>query len=259
MVNNKLIIQKSTPLYGLWDSDLTLSDFKIMDMYLSKINSHDVESREVIFTKKELEKLLGIKKINVKDLDERLERLMGLVEIPDILMADGTAEKIKINLFEVARIRYNPVTKEVEDIYMICTPTAIKYIFNVENIGYFRYALQSVTRLNSRYAYILFMYLERMSFRKEWSVSVEEIKKIMNCDRTSNYKNFKRFNDKVLKKCTKEINDKTELEFEYTPIRKGRTVTDIEFTIKNNHMEIIDDPKGLPNKPDDNAPMPEKE
>ena len=46
---DKLIIQKSKPLFALWQSELTLAEFKILDTYLGRINSHDDEHRTVKF------------------------------------------------------------------------------------------------------------------------------------------------------------------------------------------------------------------
>ena len=81
---NKLIVQKSKPLFALWKSELTLAEFKILDTYLARIDSHDPERRQVIFGKGELEEKLGVKKIDAKILEERLRHLMGnVVKIPD--------------------------------------------------------------------------------------------------------------------------------------------------------------------------------
>ena len=54
-------VQKSKPLFSLWKSDLTLAEFKILDTYLSRINSHNPEQRDVIFEKGELEKLRSLR------------------------------------------------------------------------------------------------------------------------------------------------------------------------------------------------------
>ena len=37
---DKLTVQKSLPLFALWRSELTLAEFKILDTYLSRIDSH---------------------------------------------------------------------------------------------------------------------------------------------------------------------------------------------------------------------------
>lgn len=77
-------VQKSNPLFSLWKSDLTLQEFKILDTYLSRIDSHNPEKRCVRFEKGEMESILGVTKINQKDLEERLKHLMGyIVELKD--------------------------------------------------------------------------------------------------------------------------------------------------------------------------------
>ena len=72
---DKLTVQKSLPLFALWRSELTLAEFKILDTYLSRIDSHKPEKRTVMFEKGELEKLLGVKRIRTEELDERLKHL----------------------------------------------------------------------------------------------------------------------------------------------------------------------------------------
>ena len=62
----KMLVQKSNPLYSLWKSSLTLSEFKILDIYLSRIDSRHPEKRTVIFEKGELEQLLDVQKISKK-------------------------------------------------------------------------------------------------------------------------------------------------------------------------------------------------
>lgn len=65
---NKLIVQKSKPLLALWHSDLTLAEFKILDTYLARIDSHQPDKRIVIFEKGELEEKLGVKRLIIKTL-----------------------------------------------------------------------------------------------------------------------------------------------------------------------------------------------
>ena len=63
---------------------MTLSEFKILDTYLSRIDSHKPEKRAIILEKGEIENALGIQKINNQDLKLRLKHLMGnVVEVPD--------------------------------------------------------------------------------------------------------------------------------------------------------------------------------
>lgn len=59
---DKLTVQKSLPLFALWRSELTLSEFKILDTYLSRIDSHKPDKRQVLLTKGKSKKHLGFRK-----------------------------------------------------------------------------------------------------------------------------------------------------------------------------------------------------
>jgi len=221
----RLTVQKSLPLFSLWRSDMSLSEFKILDTYLSRINSHEPDKRTVVFTKGELEKLLGVKKINKVDLVSRLKGLYRGVEI------ENSNKRIHtVALFEEA---YGEMDENGQwTVKLTCTAKAMKYIFNIEKLGYLRYKLRCITSLTSRYTYILFMYLETNRFRKSWVVDVAELRQILNCDTEPTYSEFKRFNDLILKKCHKELTEKTECLFTYEPVKAGRRVTGIRFTLE---------------------------
>lgn len=221
----KLTVQKSLPLFSLWRSDMSLAEFKILDTYLSRINSHEPEKRSVVFTKGELEQLLGVKKINKADLSERLNGLGRFVEV------EHSDHKIhKVALFEEA---FGEMDENgLWTIKLTCTAKAMKYIFNVEKLGYLRYKLRCITSMTSRYTYVLFMYLESNRFRKSWVVGVDELRQILNCDTEESYKEFKLFNNRILKKCQKELHDKTECRFTYEPVKAGRRVAGVRFTLE---------------------------
>ena len=108
----------------------------------------------------------------------------------------------------------------------------MEYIFNPERLGYLRYNLRNVVKLTSRYSYVLFLYLEQnRHMHLTWDVPLDELKALMRCTADS-YKGYKEFNDKVLKKCLSELNDKTDCKFSYEPIKRGRTVKAVRFTLE---------------------------
>lgn len=225
---DKLTVQKSLPLFALWRSELTLAEFKILDTYLARIDSHKPDKRAVTFGKGELEEKLGVKRITQPQLEERLKHLMGnVVKIPD-----GSEKKgfRLITLFEEA------VAEQDEyglwQVKMECTQKAMKYIFNIDNLGYLRYKLRCITSITSRYTYIMFIYLEANRFRKSWEVPLTELKEILNCDKEEVYKEFKFFNRDVLKKVQKEMHEKTECKYTYEPVKKGRSVVAVRFTVE---------------------------
>lgn len=224
---NQLTVQKSRPLYDLWRSNLTLGEFKILDVYLSRIDSHKPEKCTVTLDKGEIESCLGVKKINMPDLEKRLLHLGQGIKIPDPSLNNGFRI---IWLFEEAHCEQDEYGQW--KVTLSCSKKALKYFFNIENLGYLRYKLRCVSGLKSRYSYILFLYLEANRFRKCWEVSVDELKELLNCQHEETYQQFKRFNDRLLKRCYNEILEKTECRFTYQPVRRGRTVVSIRFEVE---------------------------
>ena len=234
---DKLTVQKSLPLFALWRSELTLAEFKILDTYLSRIDSHKPDKRAVMFEKGELEKILGVQKINNKELKERLKHLMGnVVEIPD---ADEKKGFRLITLFEEAVAEQDDYG--LWQVKLECTQKAMKYIFNMDNLGYLRYKLRCITSITSRYTYIMFIYLESNRYRKSWEVPLDELKEILNCDKEETYKEYKHFNNLILKKIQKEMLEKTECKYDYEPIKKGRSVVAVRFTVETLPKASLED------------------
>lgn len=224
--NCKFLVQKSNPLQSLSETKMTLAEFKILDAYLSKIDSHKPEERSVTFEKGELESLLGVTQIKNKDLSNRIDNLFKVVTIQD---PDKPNKFTKIALFSCAERTQGD--DGLWTIKLACSPEAMEYIFNIESIGYLRYRLKNVVNLTSRYSYILYLYLESNRFRGSWTMSLDDLKKMLCCT-ADTYSEYKRFNDLVLKKCQKELSQKTDIDFDYVALRRGRKVSGIQFIIK---------------------------
>lgn len=223
--DDNLTIQKSLPMLSLWRSPMTLAEFKILDIYLSRIDSRQPEKRWVRFDKGELERVLGVKYIKPAELKKRLRNLCTVIELPNPDIPDAFSA---ISLFE--RASCVPDEYGVWVVDLMCTPSAMKYIFNIENIGYLRYTLRSICQLTSRYTYILFLYLEQNRFRGTWTEDIDILRNMLGCD-SEYYQSYKRFNQRILSQCRMELAEKTECLFSYVPVKRGRTVRKIQFTM----------------------------
>lgn len=233
-------IQKARPLQSLSETDLTLPEFKILDAYLARINSHDNSKRTVRLEKGELEKALGVTRILKDDLNKRLRHLFQIIEVRD----DNKRKGFKlINLFEEADAEQDD--DGLWQITLTCTASAREYVFNIDNLGYLRYRLKNVVNLTSRYSYVLFLYLLDNRFRKTWSIDLIDLKALLNCN-ADTYKQYKYFNDLVLKKCHKELCEKTDISFDYKPIKRGRSVSAVEFTVATVSDELANASDQLP-------------
>lgn len=224
-MKDKHIVQKARPLLSLNKSTLSLYEFKILDTYLSRINSHKPDERTVTFSKGEFEELFDYADMKMPELTEHLHNLQTLmVDVANkdnkydniVLFARATADKDRYGMWEVS---------------LTCTPEAMKYFFNVENLGYLRYKLRNILKLDSRYSYLLFLYLIDNRFRKQWEIELDDLKVVLNCQDVSSYTSFKNFRRVVFDKCIHEIEEKTDIKMEYSVIKRGRFVQKIHFQI----------------------------
>lgn len=224
----KMLVQKSTPLQSLTETDLTLAELKIIDAFLARIDSHDDTRRTVCYEKGELEQLLGVTRLLKPDLEKRLRHLFQVVKIEDSEEPKGFT---LVSLFERAAAVQNE--DALWTITLTCTEAARKYVFNIEHLGYFSYLLRSVVNFTSRYSYILFLYLERERNhnRKSWEVPLEELKQLLQCT-AATYEKYYRFNELVLSKCHREIHEYTNCHYSYEPVKKSRTVKAVRFTLE---------------------------
>ena len=94
------------------------------------------------------------------------------------------------------------------------------------------------------------MYLEnnRSRHRKTWEIGLDELKEMLNCT-AETYDRYKYFNDAILKKCHKELNEKTDCHFDYEPVKRGRAIIGVQFTIKSLAELIVEDVAALPEAP----------
>jgi len=219
------IVEKSRPLFSLWRSEISLSEFKILDVYLSRIDSRDPEHKTVRFSKAEFQKLLEVSSLSADALKERLKHLISCqVEV------ESENKSGVVNLFSAAFCERDDY--EQYFIELTCTPEAMKYFFNIEEIGYLRYKLRNIIHITSRFSYVMFMYIEMNRFRKSWTVDIDELKSILSCDDSEFYADYKYFNQRVLKRCYDELTAKTELRYSYTPNRIGHKYRTITFTVE---------------------------
>ena len=222
-----LLVQKSNPLLSLSETGLTLAEFKLLDAYLGRINSHDPEKRFIRFEKGEIENLLGVVKLNASDLEKRVKNLFQTVRIRDSNKRKGFT---LIALFEKAECY-----QDEDGLWQVdlgASPSAMEYIFKPERLGYLRYSLRNVVKLTSRYSYVLFLYLEQnRHMHLSWEVPLDELKALLRCTAES-YNAYKEFNKKILKKCHEELNEKTDCKFSYEPIKRGRAVKAVRFSLE---------------------------
>ena len=214
---DKALIQKAYPLLSLnKQTGFSLTELKILDIYLARINSHDPSRRTVRLKKREIETILGVDRIRREELEKKINKLFSPVTL-DIDVPEGYKEAFrKMTLFEVADLyRTKDGYWEVE---LCCTEKAMSVIFNIENIGYFKYRLTHILSLTSKYSYDLYLNLLHCK-QEKFVIDFETLKNMMNCHSvlylSEKPQGFKQFNFCILKPSVQEINEKTDITVGY--------------------------------------------
>lgn len=233
---DKMCLQKANALIKIWSSDLSLGELKLLDIYLGRINMKEPERKHLRFSKRELENLLQVTRIKPDRLNEMLKHLFAsFVNVDFYDEISNCMITVQMHLFDTCTMITNKTTGEME-VDLECSEKASKFIFNVERLGYTKFSLIPALRIKSRYGYTLYQYLLQNAFRKTWTAPIEEVKAVVRCPgggENDYYDSYKYFNRDILQKCHKEITKLTGLSFSYTPVKTGRRVVAICFTILN--------------------------
>ena len=227
MLDENYIVEKSAPLVWAKLKDYGAGELKILDTYLSRINARDEESSCVTFTKKEYAQLMGVgADVRTTQLKEYTQNLLSNV----VTMSLPGEGYVQYPLFSEAKCFFDERRNQTV-VTIDCNPKLKQAFFNIAKDGYVRYQLKNVINLKSQYSIRLYTFLKARPFG--WTVSVDDLREKLGAT-SSTYDAFKRFNDLILKKTVKEINDITDIFIEMDLIRRGRTVEKIKFQVSQN-------------------------
>lgn len=241
-------VQMAKLLYKqLFATELNLSTLKLIDVYLSRINSHDPENKTVVFEKGELEALFGVKRIQREALNSYLKEMLTINVVLTAEEEDDKQVEVKAKsllLFDTATL-----TQDKEDLLwkveIKCGDDAEKLIFNIDKMGYLQHSVQNSARIRNYTTLVLFKFIEdrrnnKGTYPQEFEITVEELRKALNC--VDKYTDMKMFSDRCLKKPREEILEKTDCRFDITPIRRGRKIYKYKFTIYD-RVKLLDSKK----------------
>lgn len=231
-INYEHIVSKTKELMELKNLGLTINEYKILDIYLSRINPMDESTSKVSFSVNEYCRIMNIESFRV-----RTEQIHNyLKHLFDNSITEWLSEdEFKMHhLFDDAH--YDPIEKKI---YLECAKNTYirKMFFDLDNFQYIKYRLKNTILLNSVYSIKLYLYLIDNKFRGEWNIDLYELRKILEVD-SEYYEVFKNFNRKILKKSILEINEQTDLNVTYSQIRVGKKVGKIKFSVFLKHVDV---------------------
>lgn len=107
----------------------------------------------------------------------------------------------------------------------------ITYLFDLKQ-QFTQYQLYNILGMKSAFSVRIYELMKSYSFRHTIIFELNELKELLMVEHVKSYVNYKDFRVKVLEKAQTEINELTDINIEFEPIKTGRKVTSIKFIIE---------------------------
>lgn len=218
------IVVKSNELIQKSRFDLTLQQQKIILYLISQINPWDEDFKLYKFNIKDFCKICGIENnwyyIELKNAIQEIANKSLWIKLPS-----GTETLVR--WIEKPYINANEGTIEIK------LDDDMKPYLLLLKKNFTRYELFWILMFNSKYSIRLYEVIKSFHYNEDKdyikSINLEELKIMLGAGHYTDYRDFRR---RVLEKAISEINKYSDKIIEYKPIRKGKTIEVIEFTIK---------------------------
>ena len=149
---------------------------------------------------------------------------------------DGTITKRTRSLPFFKDLSYYHDTEMVEAEW---NPEILPYLRALKSC-YTTYPLEEYMKLRSNHTQNLYELMKSYLGQGYITLSIDNLKEKLGCNKQKTYKDFKRFNEFILKKDIKEINEKTDINVAITKRIKdtdGKTVKSLLFEIKSKNIK----------------------
>lgn len=213
--------------------NLSLQELKILAYCFSLIKPNDKAGQTYVFSMNDFCHICGITYQSGRNY-EAVKKCLKALRDKSFWLTNENGNECLIGWFgSVETSRKNGKVTIRFDV------TLEKYIHDL--IGSFtQYSLLSCLPLKSAYSFRLYELLKSYAFQHEHTFNIEDLKKQIAAVQYTRYPDFRR---RVIEPAVIEINQFTDIEISYEPIKTGRTVTAICFYISQRdvwgHLETI--------------------
>lgn len=220
-------IEKRNDLNEVRSTHMTLQQLRFFSLYMSRINARDETTRRVKFSLVEFQKIMGLGRLNIRNLKTAAHGLLSL--IVDIPTRNGGLESFQ--LFKECKIDKDDNTEEWY-IEVDAHDKALPLFFDFKE-KYFVYEVGNVLRLNSSNQIRMYEILkQRQKLNQPVQIPLQDLRELLGIK--DKYREFKAFKIWVLDKAQQEVERQTDIKFTYEKVMKGRKVIAIKFYISDN-------------------------
>lgn len=215
-----MLVLKRNDMIQKGRHELTLQEQRCVLYAISKIKPEDTVFQEYTFELADFYKLCGLQGDSYTELKTILiglkQKTWWVETAPDVESTVSWFNKVRTNK------KSGTVTVRFDDDMM-------PYLLELTKQGafYTKYQLKYVLPMKSQYAIRLYELLKSYQRNNiEWFFEIETLKKQLNCEQYSNFKDFRR---RVIEPAIAEINEFTDIKIAWEPVKEGRKVSRVVF------------------------------
>lgn len=233
-VKRDYVVEKRNVLNELRANNMTLQELRFFSIYLSKINSRDIETRKVRFTIEDFRKIMELEyKVNIEHTKSVINSL--LCKVVNIPLEEGGYTAFQ--LFKectVSRDMQNEWYVEID-----AHDKALPLMFEFKD-KYFTYELWNALKLKSANQLRMYEILKQYERIGERVITIKELRELLGIEKDE-YTHFGNFKVRVLDACQQALEEHTDIRFTYESVGKrgpGGKILTLKFTISHNENYI---------------------
>lgn len=221
MINN-FVVTKSNKLIQA-SYNLSVVEQKIILFLISQIRKEDEDFKIYTLSIKEFNELLGNKGTpKYTELRQITKKMFGKV------LEIWEDSKLK-QLSWISYVEYKPNEGSVDISF---DPRLKPYLLQLKR-EFTSYKLINIMKLRGTYSIRIYEILKQWEPVKKVEIPLEKLKKLLGIE--DKYKEYHNLKKRVLNPAKKEINENTDITFDYEEIKKGRMVIAFRFYIERNN------------------------
>lgn len=223
----KYKIERSNKLNTLRPTGMTLTEVRFLAIYQSKINARYLSTKKVTFS---LENFCNIMEINKMSITIMKNIINGLLCKPVFIPnEDGSDGFTGVLLFKKCMLH------SLNDKWYIdieCSDEVLPYMFEMKK-NYFTYELWNALKLKSVNQLRMYELLKQYEKIGERVILLTELKALLGI-KNNQYSEYKIFKRDVILVCQKALEEHTDIEYNFEPVKSGRKIYALKFTITKN-------------------------
>ena len=221
-------IERSNELNQLSPKGMTLTEIRFLAIYQAKINARKPETRTVTFPLAEFCEIMNIKRVNITPIKNIVDSLLCKpVHLP---CEDGKKGFEAVPLFNKCKVVQENDGKWYVDIE--CHEDVVPYMFEMKR-NYFTYELWNALKLKSINQVRMYEILKQYEKIGERLILLDDLKAMLGIGKKQ-YVSFKDFRKYVIEVCQKALEQYTDIKYTFEPIKQGRKIHALKFTITKN-------------------------